>query len=305
MIYTLTTNPAVDLTLSSGELKCNCVTRTKDAIYTPNGKGVNVSFALKTFGIDSTVLGFFGGFTGEYIVSECKRAGFNVSPVMIDGITRVNVFLNDGSGEYNLVGEGPTVSENKKEEFLKLLENLETPEYLCISGSLPKGIETDYYDKILQACARMGTKVILDISSPKLKELIAYRPLLIKPNDDELKQIFGLSTDTEDEIISSLNFLHKMGAQNILLTLGSRGSYFYNGKDIYSCGIYPIKILSTGCAGDASLAAFLSVWLKDKNNISDALKLGAGAGANVAESAGLGDLKMAREYAKTIEVKKL
>lgn len=305
MFYTLTANPAIDMNIFSDGLIRKEVNRTRGAVYTANGKGVNVSLVLNHFGTPSTVLGFFGGFSGEYIVTECEKKGLFVKPVMIDDITRINVFLNDGEGEFKMVNEGPVIPEDKQAEFLKLLENLDDAEYLCISGSLPRGITPDFYDKIFQCCARKGTKVILDISSPKLKELLAYRPLLIKPNDEELRDVFGITLNSEEDVKSALGELHKLGAQNVLLTLGDKGSYFSDGKKVVSCSTYPVKLVSSVCAGDACLATFLSIWTKDKTNVEEALKKSAAAGANVAESAGLGDLKMVDEYSKHISVREI
>ncbi len=304
MIYTLTANPAVDMTVFSNGLKKNKVNRTKNAVYTGNGKGVNVSLVLKRFGIISTVLGFFGGFSGEFIISECEKKGLFVNPVMIDDITRINVCLNDGDSEFHMVNEGPEIPDDKQVEFLKLLETLDDAEYLCISGSLPRGIVPDFYDKIFQCCARKGIKVVLDISSPKLKELLAYRPLLIKPNDEELCDVFGITLSSEDDIKSALKMLHELGAQNILLTLGDKGSYFYNGKKIHSCSAYPVKLVSSVCCGDACLATFLSFWTKD-GDVETALKKASAAGANVAESAGLGELDMVDEYSRHISVREI
>lgn len=93
MIYTLTANPAIDYNISCDGLAANTVTRTRDAVYTPNGKGLNVSFTLDHYGVDTTILGFFAGFSGEFIVKGAEALGVPVKPVWTDGITRVNVFL--------------------------------------------------------------------------------------------------------------------------------------------------------------------------------------------------------------------
>lgn len=94
MIYTLTANPAIDYNITCDGLEPNCVTRTRDAVYSPNGKGLNVSFALHHFGKDTAILGFFAGFSGRFIVEGAEAKGVDVHPVWTDGITRVNVFLN-------------------------------------------------------------------------------------------------------------------------------------------------------------------------------------------------------------------
>ncbi len=305
MIYTLTTNPAIDMNINSDTLYKNTVTRTRDAVYSPNGKGLNVSFTLQHFGVKSTVLGFFGGFSGEYIVEGCRAKEMPVKPVWVEDTTRINVFLNDGTGEYNLVNAGSFVPRRQQEELLELLGSLEDMECLCISGSLPQGINPSYYEEILQVCAQRGVEVVLDISSPKLKELLSYRPLLIKPNDDELRAVFGLETETEEQIRAAMAELHRLGAQNVLLTLGSRGSYFSNGIACYAVGTYSVQVQSTVCCGDSCLGGFLSVWLNGQDRVTEALKRGAACGANTAESAGLGNFAKVAEYSESIAVRRL
>lgn len=305
MLYTLTTNPAIDMNILTHGLRAKSVNRTFDTVYSPNGKGLNVSFVLKHFGFESKILGFFGGFSGNFIVDEAKKKGVEVLPVWVEENTRINIFLNDGLEEYKFVSAGAFVSEKSQMDLLEYLEGFNDMEYLAISGSLPPGIELEYYDKILDICKEKGVKVILDISSPKLKDLLKYKPYLIKPNDEEVEEIFGFRTENEEEIRFVLEYLHEKGAQNILFTLGERGSYFFDGANTYFSGIRPVKLLSSACAGDSALAAFLSSWLNQPNDIEAALKLSAAVGANVSESNGIGDLKNVERYRKEIKVRKI
>lgn len=303
MIYTLTMNPAIDMNICSKGLVPKKVNRTFNAAYSANGKGLNVSYALGHFGISSGILGFFGGFSGKFIVEEAQRMGYGVYPVWVEDTTRINVFLNDGSSEYVLANEGSFVPEEARAELLKVINEIGDMDYLCISGSLPKGISPDYYEEILKACKEKGVDVILDISSPKLSELLAYRPLLIKPNDEELEQIFGYTLDTEEAVVTALKELYDKGARNILLTLGERGSYFYNGEKIYNAGIRKVEVLNSACAGDVALGAFMSVWLKDRDAVEEAMKNAAAAGANAAESQGIGTLEKVPGYREEIIVR--
>lgn len=305
MLYTLTTNPAIDMNVSTQGISPGVVNRTFDTVYTPNGKGLNVSFVLKHFGMSSKILGFFGGFSGDFIINESRKKDVEVLPVIVEDTTRINIFLNDGAQEFKLVNEGSFVTEEKQKEMLDLITSIDDMEYLSISGSLPRGIEPEYYEEIFKICGHKGIKVILDISSPKLKGLLAYHPYLIKPNDEEIKEIFGIVIRDEEEIKDVLDLLHEKGAQNILLTLGEKGSYFFNGKNIYYASAQPVELLSSACAGDSALAAFLSVWIKHPEMIEEALKRSAATGANVAESNAIGDLKKVDTYMKNITVRKV
>ena len=305
LLYTLTPNPAIDMNLTVGQLQLNHVNRTSDAVYTPNGKGLNVSFTLSHYGVPSGILGFFGGFSGEYIVNQCNLRGQKICPVPIEGTTRINVFVSSGPDECKLVCSGPEVSPAEQDALLDLLRNLEDLDYLTINGSSCRGLAPDFYETVFAICREKNVPVILDISSPAIKDLLPLRPLLIKPNNDELWENFGLPSSTPEEVLSSVKALHDMGASNILLTMGEKGSYFYNGEALYFSSAVPVTLKSSACAGDACLAAFLSLWLEHPDQPEQALKRASAAGASVAESDGLGDFARAALYEQQVTVTRI
>lgn len=304
MIYTLTLNTAIDMNISCGPIRPAMVNRTFDAEYCPNGKGVNVGLVLDHFNQPVHIFGIFGGFTGRYIFDALKEKAINVTPAWVDAPTRINIFINDGTQEYKLVNPGNTVDAACLRQVLANLESLQPGNQLVISGSLPPGIESPFYDDILALCQRKGCDVILDISHPVLERLLDYRPLLIKPNDEELLAIFGLDVTTPSQVIQAMAELHQRGARNVLLTLGERGLYFSDGKGIWFCSAPHIELVSSACAGDAALGAFLSVWLSG-GELTEALALASATGADVAASAGLGQLSRIAEYRQHIEIVKL
>ena len=283
MIYTLTANPAIDYNIACDGLTANTVTRTRNAVYTPNGKGLNVSFTLDHYGVDTTILGFFAGFSGEFIVKGAEALGVPVKPVWTDGITRVNVFLNAGPDtEYNMVNAGAAINEANEQEMFELIDSLDDMTCLVISGSLPPNTSEGFLAEVLRRVKAKGAEFVLDISSHQLADLIAMEPLLIKPNDDELLDIFGIKVS------------------------GGDGAYFSNGEHIWFANrTFDVKLLSTVCAGDSSLAAFLSVWHDAPERVEDALRLSMATGANVVECPGLGDFAKVDEYKKHIEVRQV
>jgi 1-phosphofructokinase len=304
MIYTLTTNPAIDMNIKSQEIQPAVVNRTESTQIFPNGKGINVSLVLKHYDILSKALGFFGGFTGKYIVEELSNAGLEVVPIWLDETTRINIFVNDGTNEFKFVNKGSFVPEERQGKMLALIRNLKDCTYLVISGSLPPGIEESYYDTILKICADRSIEVILDISAPRLKELLSYKPLLIKPNDEEIKDIFGIVINNESDVKRALLELKQLGARNVLLTLGEKGLYFFNGVNIYCCTAPKIQLFSSACAGDSALGAFLSEWLFG-HSLENALKKASATGANVAEVEGIGSLDKVNEYMKQLKVREV
>lgn len=307
MIYTLTPNPAIDYNICCDGLQPNTVTRTRDAVYTPNGKGLNVSFTLDHYGVDTTILGFFAGFSGRYIVEGARELGVDVKPVWTEGITRVNVFLNAGPDtEYNMVNAGAAITAADEDAMFDLIDRLDDLDCLVISGSLPPNASEGFLRTAIERVRAKGSRFVLDISSPQLAELLELEPLLIKPNDDELRDIFGIEVVAGDDesVSAAMGELHARGAQNVLLTLGGAGAYFSNGEHLWFANrTFDVEVRSTVCAGDSSLAAFLSVWFSDRDRVEDALRRSMATGANVVECAGLGDFAHVEEYEKGIDIR--
>ena len=307
MIYTLTPNPAIDYNICCDGLQPNTVTRTSGAVYTPNGKGLNVSFTLDHYGVDTAILGFFAGFSGRYIVEGARELGVDVKPVWTEGITRVNVFLNAGPDtEYNMVNAGAAITAADEDAMFDLIDRLDDLDCLVISGSLPPNASEGFLRTAIERVRAKGSRFVLDISSPQLAELLELEPLLIKPNDDELRDIFGIEVVAGDDesVSAAMGELHARGAQNVLLTLGGAGAYFSNGEHLWFANrTFDVEVRSTVCAGDSSLAAFLSVWFSDRDRVEDALRRSMATGANVVECAGLGDFAHVEEYEKGIDIR--
>ena len=182
MFYTLTANPAVDMTVSSSPLEPDENVRTGSASYTANGKGLDVSFAFKKMGVDTVALGFFAGFTGKFIVEEVMNLGCLCRPVWTDGITRINTYVNDGQHEYGILNPGAPITPQHQEELYNILDTAGDLECLIVSGSVPPKATPDFLAQVMEHAQARGADVVLDLSSDKLKELAHKKPLLIKPN---------------------------------------------------------------------------------------------------------------------------
>ena len=287
MIYTLTTNPAVDMNVNADTLTTKKVNRTRDAVYTPNGKGLNVSFTLKHYGVDSVILGFFGGFSGNYIVTEAAKR-CPVRPVQIDGITRVNIFVTTPEGEYKFPNAGAPVSREKQLEMLELLRGLDDLEVLVVSGSLSPEMDASYYDELIDVCQERGAEFVLDISHPHLAELVERHPLLIKPNDEELCQLFGVEGPlTALEAKEYAQQLQHMGARNVVVSLGAKGALLaQEGGPCLFCHSVRGEAVSTVGAGDSLVAGFL-YGLGLHGTLEGGLKWGVAAGAATAFREGI------------------
>lgn len=304
MIYTLTLNSAIDMNISTNVLCPSNVNRTKEVVYSPNGKGVNVSLVMSHYNVENISLLVAGGFSGQYITEELNKMNQKNYPFWVNEPTRINIFIDDSLHEYKVVSKGSFVDENTQVNIINYIENLNDMDFLIVSGSLPPGISESFYFKISEVCKRKKTKLIFDISSPVLKDLLCQKPYLIKPNDEELELIFGHKLNNEYDILKSIEYLHSMGAENILLTMGNKGLYFSDSRKVFYCTAPKIKLVSSACAGDSCLGSFIA-GLVSNLDLKENLKRASATGANVAESMGIGSLNKVKDYTQQIQVKEV
>lgn len=304
-IYTLTLNPAIDLFVKLNELKENVVNRTLDEDYQANGKAINISFILKQMGIDNKAMGFLAGFSGEFIEKELKNKEIETDFVYVDGVTRINVFINSDK-EYKIVNRGPVIDESAKMKLLEKLNKIEVGSYLFVSGSLPRGLEDEIFVEISKICEDRNIYLIFDISSRKLLECLKYRVYMIKPNEEELKEIFGISEINETSIIKLkekiFNKYDKLG--NILLSLGEDGAIFINREKIIKVSALKGKLINSACAGDTLLSVFVGSLILG-NDIEKSLKKGVAGGSLTAFSKGLCNIKDIDNRIDEIKIKNI
>lgn len=304
-VYTCTMNLAIDLFIETEELKPFTVNRTNDDDIQANGKGVNVSLILRMLGISNTALGFQAGFTGKYIEDYLRTQEIDTDFIEVPGMTRINVFtqVNATGQEYKLVNKGPEIPEEKTAEFLQQLGNLQTGDYLCVSGSLPRGVASAILIEISRICAEKGVNLILDSSYPEVLACLPYQPFLIKPNEEELAAWFETTIDSQADYLHYGKKLLEAGAQNVIISLGGEGAVFLN-KDTILFGNTPKgKVVNTACAGDTLLGTFLAGHLQGKS-LEETLQMSIAAGSSTAFRKGLTDFSDVAFLQRQINIKK-
>jgi 1-phosphofructokinase len=297
-------NLAIDLFIETDTMEPFTVNRTKDDDIQANGKGVNVSLILKMLGVDTTALGFRAGFTGNYIEDYLQEKEISTDFIEVPGMTRINVFtqVNQTKEEYKLVNQGPEIPQEKVEVFLDQIRNLQAEDYLCISGSLPRGIESTILVDISRICQERDVHLIIDSSYKEIMDCLPYHPFLLKPNEEELASWFGEIIDSEEAYLFYGQQLIKAGAQNVLLSLGSGGAIFFSQTKIIR-GNSPIgKVVNTACAGDTLLGTFLAGYLTEQP-LEETLRKSLAAGSSTAFRKGLTDFSDVKELSKQIEIK--
>lgn len=309
MIYTLTLNPAIDLYIETDNMEPFIVNRTNEYEAIANGKGVNVSFILKMLDVNNIALGIGGGFTNKFIEDELSKTGIENKFVHVDGMTRINVFTNvvNKKEEFKLVNTGPEVSEAKFNELIESLNKLTEKDTLIVSGSFARGISPEKIVDIAKLSQTNQFKLVIDTNYAETVKTLPYRPFLLKPNDEELKKWFDIPDTQELSMTDFKNYCQKlleMGAQNILLSLGSAGAMLVTPTATYIGNAAKGKVVNTACAGDTMLGTFIGS-LHNEMKVEDALHKSIAAASSTAFTAGLTDFKDVPELMKQIKIEKL
>ncbi|MEZ3443861.1 MAG: 1-phosphofructokinase [Lachnospiraceae bacterium] len=286
MVYTVTFNPAIDYVVHADEMTVGSVNRAKSEKIYFGGKGINVSIVLKELGIPSKALGFVAGFTGAAIEQGIAEKGIETDFVHLDnGFSRINVKIKSGS-ETELNGQGPAIDNRALDELFQKLDNLSDGDTIVLAGSIPDSMPSDSYEKILEHLSGKKIRTVVDATKNLLMNVLKYKPFLIKPNNHELGEMFGVELKTNEEIEEYARRLKDMGARNVLVSMAGDGALLLdeNGAT-HTCGVCKGTVKNSVGAGDSMVAGFIAG--SEKGDYEYALKLGTAAGGATAFSDGL------------------
>ena len=282
MIYTVTFNPSLDYILKVDNFREGLTNRSNKEYIYPGGKGINVSIVLGTLGIENRCLGFVAGFTGEKIKELLRECGCSTDFIFLEnGCSRINVKIqSDIESEINAIG--PEISESALDNLMEKLGALTDGDTICLLGSVPRSIPNSIYESILKKLAGRGIRSVVDATGELLLGVLKYKPFLIKPNTQELAEIFDASLNSDKDVEIYAQKLIEMGAQNCLVSMGVDGALLKtgNGKVYRSSAPAGVSQNSVG-AGDSMVAGFLAGYDLTKN-YEQALKLSVAAGSATA-----------------------
>jgi len=279
MIYTVTFNPSLDYIVKVDSFQLGIVNRTTSEKVLPGGKGINVSIVLKNLGIDSVALGFIAGFTGTQIEQGIKSFGCKTDFIQIgNGMSRINVKLKSKE-ESEINGQGPLICEVDLQKIFMKIDALVDNDILVLAGSIPNTLPENIYEKILNRIDGKNIKIVVDATHDLLLNVLKYHPFLIKPNNHELGELFGVELHNEDEIIACGKKLQEKGAQNVLISMAGDGAILID-KDgkIYKSPAPKGVVRNSVGAGDSMVAGFLAGYLQN-NDFSQAFKMGVASGS--------------------------
>jgi 1-phosphofructokinase len=279
MIYTVTFNPSLDYIVSVDHFQVGAVNRTNTELMFPGGKGINVSMVLKNLGYDSVALGFMAGFTGKEIVRllderEVKSDFINVA----EGISRINVKLrSDEESEIN--GMGPAISAADIDKLYAQLDKLADGDVLVLAGSIPSVMPESMYMDIMKYLEDKNLHIVVDATKDLLMNVLPYHPFLIKPNNHELGEIFGVTLNTKEEVIPYAKKLQEKGARNVLISMAGEGALLVTEDDQVFESMPPKgKVKNSVGAGDSMVAGFIAGYM-NSHDYEEAFYMGLCTGS--------------------------
>ncbi len=287
MIYTITVNPSLDYIVAVDDFKLGLTNRTSSEKLLPGGKGINVSQVLMNLGVENTALGFVAGFTGEALIRELESRGIRQEFIRIDrGMTRINVKLTSIDGT-EINGQGPDIGNEDLEKLLIRLDDLEDGDVLFLAGSIPGSISSDLYRNIMERLHKKDILFVVDATKELLTNVLEFHPFLIKPNNHELGEIFGVELRDRESVIPYAKKLQEMGARNVLVSMAGEGSVLVAEDGSIVSHEAPKGVLVNGVgAGDSMVAGFMAGYMQTRD-YEYAYKLGASAGSASAFSQNL------------------
>ena len=287
MIYTVTFNPAIDYVVELVSFNIGEINRTTREYMNLGGKGVNVSRVLTNLEVPNVALGFVAGFTGDALRTGLERMGVKSDFISLEeGNTRINVNIK-GVEETDINARGPEIPNSAIDELFKKLDNLQSGDTLVLAGSIPTSLPNDMYERIMERLYGKGIRFVVDATRDLLVKSLKYEPFLIKPNNHELGEIFGLELTTDNEIIYYARELKKQGAKNVLISMAGDGAILVDENDVaHKIGTPKGKVKNSVGAGDSMVAGFCAGYL-EKGDYKYALRMGTAAGSASAFSESL------------------
>ncbi len=288
MILTLTVNPAIDRTIAVDRLAFEDRAYILSSKDTPGGRGINAAMVIHAFGGKTTAVLPAGGTSGIRFEEFLKDCGFPIVVVRIKNRVRTNLTLTDKNGLTMKLNEpGPTLT---KAEITKLDKVVRTKmdgvSWLMLCGSLPPGVPDTFYASLIEYAHKKKVKTLLDTDGEALRYGIEAKPTVVKPNQAEAERLLNTALLTRTHYLSAVEKFYKMGAECVLLSLGSRGVVSASAGGVLEAIPPRIDTISPIGAGDALAAVFVHT-LEEKKDFPEALRWGVAAGTASAALPGM------------------
>ena len=307
MILTLTINPAIDRNVTADRLVFEDRAYILSRNETAGGRGINASCVIHSFGGKTLAILTSGGKNGKRLEELVRAYGFPVEVTHIKNEIRANLTISDKHGLTIKLNEaGPAMDKSELDKLEKVtLHKMEKARWLMLCGSLPPGVPPDFYARLIEAARKRKVRTVLDADGEALQLGIEAKPTVVHANQGEAERLLGEALLTRAHFLESAGRIQGMGAESVILSLGSRGAVGVSGKSVIEALPPRVDALCPIGAGDALAAAFTWSMVK-KNNFEDAVRWGVAAGTASAKLPGVSfaSLKQTEELYKLVEMRK-
>ncbi|HFX3823814.1 MULTISPECIES: hexose kinase [Bacteria] len=311
MIVTITMNPSIDISYPLVSWNVDTVNRTDQVSKTAGGKGLNVTRVIHDLKGDVLATGVLGGFHGAFIADELKRAGIKQKFTDIKEESRDSIAILHEGNQTEILEAGPTVSYEEQQDFLENFKELiKKAKIVTISGSLAKGLPSNFYQTLVQLTEEQSIKVLVDTSGESLRQVLAgeQKPFLIKPNLEELSALlrYSFSIDRLEELQEGLNQPIFAGIEWIVVSLGKAGAFAKHKDCFYRVTLPTIKAVNPVGSGDATVAGF-AYGLSQEMDETELLKFCMATGMSNAQEGQTGHVALAnvQSHIEKITVQKI
>lgn len=292
MIISVTLNAAIDRTVAVPNFRLGHRHRSVESRTAPGGKGVNVARALAALERPVVVTGLAGGANGDRVIRSLEAEGLLTDFIRIAEETRINLAVVDPtSGDQTEINErGPEVRPEELEAFVERLEYLARGARLCVlAGSLPPGVEVDFYGRLVRILDEMGVQVLLDAEGEAMHAGMRAGPAMVTPNRLEAEELVGREFESRDELYDVLGELVDLGPRQAAITLpeGCVAVLEDGGRQTVEATIEPLEPVSTVGSGDAFVAGFVA-GIYDGLSPTESLAYAVACGAESTQHLGAG-----------------
>ena len=308
MIVTLTINPAIDRIISIDRLAFEDRAYINSSRESAGGRGINVSSVIHSFGGETLAVLISGGDSGKRLEGLLGKCGYRIAVVPVQNEIRTNLTVTDKHGlTVNLNEAGPQLGKAEVARVERVVrDTLDHASWLMVCGSIPPGVPPAFYGKLVSMARHKKVKTLLHADGEALREGIAARPTVVAPNEQEAGRLLGQTLLTRTHFLEAAERIRQMGADSVVLTLGSRGAVGAFADGLMEALAPRIDAVCAIGAGDALMAAY--AWARERRtSVADALRWGVAAGTAAARLPGMSfaSLAQAREIYRQVEIRRV
>jgi ribokinase len=222
-------------------------------VYT-GGKGANQAVGAAKLGANVTMIGKVGNDDyGTLLLKKLQQSGVRTDYVQ-KGETTGKAFITvDHKGENHIVLVAGANNEIGIKDIDMYAGELEKNDFIILQHEIPMYV----VEYVIKLAKELNVKVILNPAPAQMlsTEILKDVHTLI-PNETELSILTGKPTTNWEDIVEAARYLRSLGVKEVIVTMGSQGSYLLNSDHEAYIQAEKVRVIDTTAAGDSYVSAF-------------------------------------------------